>query len=141
MLPNEPDIAAQFQVLLHHMGVRGDLGERLAAEIAAHVVSGVELSAPRVIDPDEAQMAREIFSGTATDESNNPIEACHHCGGIHVRVARLAADRQPCPRIKSLRRHEDGTLLEVSYWAPGRWEADVIFPHHVYSDEDGDEDE
>lgn len=70
--------------------------------------------------------ARSIFEG------DGDREACHFCAGIHAFVARLPADRQPCPRIRRVEWHPDGTVLNVEYWPPGRWETNVIFPNDVY---------
>lgn len=88
------------------------------------------------LSPAERTAAREIFSGQAQDADGNPIEACHYCGGIHTRVARLPADRQPCPRIKRIERHVDGTVLVVEFWPPGDWETDVVFPRDAFDEDD-----
>ena len=79
--------------------------------------------------------ARAIFEGKVEGRS-----ACHFCGGIHARVAGLEPHRQPCPRIKRIERHPDGTVLVVEHWPPGRWEGDIIFPDHAYGDEDDGDD-
>lgn len=85
------------------------------------------------LTPDQRADARAIFEGAAADRS-----ACHFCAGIHATVAGVPSNRQPCPRVKRVEWHPDGTVLSVEYWAPGRWESDVIFPADVYGD---DEDE
>lgn len=78
--------------------------------------------------------ARKIFEGEVEG-----VTGCHHCAGIHARVANLPAERQPCPRIKTATWHPDGTMISVEYFRPGWWESQVIFPHDVYNDEDDDE--
>lgn len=88
------------------------------------------------LSPAERAEAREIFSGAATDPDGNPIEACHYCGGLHGRVARLPADQQPCPRVKRIERHPDGTVLAVEYWPPGTWEIDIVFPRDAFDEDD-----
>lgn len=82
-------------------------------------------------EQDKAE-ARAIFEG------KDGQGACHFCGGIHARVAGLEPHWQPCPRVKRIERHADGTVLVVEHWPPGRWEADVIFPADVYEDTDND---
>lgn len=136
MTPSEEDVAAQLQLVLHHLGIRGTVGERLSEELAAHVINGVELATPQVLSPAQVADAREIFEGKNKDRS-----ACHHCAGLHSQVAGLMMDRQPCPRIRRLSRHVDGSVHEVVYWPPGEWEANVIFPHDVYEDDTDIEDD
>ena len=87
------------------------------------------------LSPEEKADARAIFTGAATDGGGNPIEACHYCGGLHARVAGLQPDWQPCPRIKRIERHVDGTVLVVEHWPPGIWETDVIFPRDAFDDD------
>ena len=86
----------------------------------------VQLSAEEKAD------ARAIFQGEVEG-----VTACHYCAGIHARVAGLAPDQQPCPRIKRLERHPDGSVTAVEFWPPGTWEFDTVFPHDAY-DEDTD---
>lgn len=68
--------------------------------------------------------ARAIFSG---DDKEHP--ACHDCGGVHPRA---------CPRIASERlvldKDQNVTEREVTYWAPGTWETNVIFAEDVFDD-------
>ena len=79
-------------------------------------------------EEDKAQ-ARDIFEGKLEG-----VSACQFCAGIHARVAGLASDWQPCPRIKRIERHSDGTILVLEHWPPGRWETNVIFPGDVYDE-------
>lgn len=79
------------------------------------------------LSEEEKEVARSIFEGAADGRS-----ACHFCAGIHDPVAELPATRQPCPRLKRIEWHPDGTVLNVEYWPPGRWEEHVIFPRDVY---------
>lgn len=54
-------------------------------------------------------------------------EQCVHCGGLHSRA---------CPRIKMIRFHPDGALLEVRFWRDGRWPTENVFwPEDLYDDE------
>lgn len=73
--------------------------------------------------------AREIFEGRVDGKG-----ACHFCAGIHSSVAGLDPKWQPCPRIKRIERHVDGSVLVVEFWEPGLWEGDVIFPSDVYDE-------
>lgn len=82
------------------------------------------------LTPDQKADARAIFEGTAERG------ACHFCAGIHAFVAGLPDSRQPCPRVKRVEWHPDGTVLTVEHWPPGRWEHDVIFPADVYDDDE-----
>lgn len=75
--------------------------------------------------------AREIFEGKVEG-----VTACQFCAGIHARVAGLDAAWQPCPRIKRVERHSDGTILVIEHWEPGSWERNVIFPDDVYDEAD-----
>lgn len=81
------------------------------------------------LSPEHKEQARAIFEGEIEDRS-----ACCFCGGLHTFVAKLRPHLQPCPRIKSVERHMDGTVLKLEHWPPGTWEADVIFPSDVYDD-------
>lgn len=74
--------------------------------------------------------AREIFEGKVEGKS-----ACVFCAGIHASVAGLTPQWQPCPRVKRIERHADGTPLIIEHWPLGRWESDVIFPADVYGDD------
>lgn len=71
--------------------------------------------------------AKKIFQGEVEG-----VSACHFCGGIHAHVAGIAQHWQPCPRVKRVERHSDGSVLVVEHWEPGTWEKDVIFPADVY---------
>jgi hypothetical protein len=88
---------------------------------------------------EEIENARKIFEGKTEGKSG-----CVHCSGIHDLVFRLPANRQPCPRVKSIKWHPDGTMLEVEYWPRGQWEPpgdQVIYPHDVYTvDDEGEGD-
>lgn len=75
--------------------------------------------------------ARELFEGRVDGRT-----ACQHCGGIHAHVVGLPSGWQPCPRIRKIERHTDGAIIAVEYWPNGAWEADVIFPGHVYDVDD-----
>lgn len=80
------------------------------------------------LTPEEKATARDLFEDG---------KACHFCAGLHDRVASLEPQMQPCPRIKRIERHTDGTtVLVLEFWPPGRWEADVLFPGDVYDDFD-----
>lgn len=79
---------------------------------------------------EERETARAIFEGEIEGRS-----ACHFCAGIHSHVAGLPPQLQPCPRVKRVERHVDGTVLVVEFWRPGTWESDVIFPEDVYEDD------
>lgn len=79
------------------------------------------------LSDEEKEAAREIFEGRVDGKT-----ACHFCAGIHAAVAGLEAHRQPCPRIRRIERHPDGTVLVLEFWPPGRWESSVIFPEDVY---------
>jgi hypothetical protein len=83
------------------------------------------------LSPEAKEAAREIFEGRVDSKT-----ACHYCAGIHASVAGLEPVRQPCPRIKRVERHPDGSVLVVEFWEPGIWEDDVIFPSDVYEDEE-----
>lgn len=79
---------------------------------------------------EELEIARQIFEGRVEGKS-----ACHFCAGIHATVAGLAASRQPCPRVKRVEWHVDGTVLVVEYWSPSQWnDENTIFPHDVYDE-------
>lgn len=84
---------------------------------------------PRLSD-EERTVARDIFEGKVEGKS-----ACHFCAGLHATVAGLAPSRQPCPRIKRVEWHADGTVLVVEYHHPGDWaDENTIFPHDVYDE-------
>lgn len=74
--------------------------------------------------------ARDIFEGKV-----DGVTECQFCAGIHPRVTGLDVSWQPCPRIKRIERHSDGTILVIENWPPGRWEHNVIFPDDVYDEE------
>ncbi len=79
---------------------------------------------------EEKADAQLIFEGKVTDRT-----ACQYCAGLHDRVAGLLQQYQPCPRIKRIEWHVDGTPLNVEFWRPGTWEHNVIFPADVYGDD------
>lgn len=82
------------------------------------------------MDKQMREFAQQVFSGE--DKDHQP---CQDCGGVHVRA---------CPRIASLRivtgkvGDTDGVVVErdVTYWAPGVWEKDVIFADDVWEGDD-----
>lgn len=79
---------------------------------------------------EELEIARQIFEGKVEGKS-----ACHFCAGIHATVAGLAFSRQPCPRVKRIEWHADGTVLVLEYWPPDQWnDEDTIFPNDVYGE-------
>ena len=96
---------------------------RVAASAADE---GVAVAADELTE-EEKQDARQIFEGKVEG-----VSACQFCGGLHGRVAGLSQHLQPCPRIKRIEYHPDGSVLVVENWEPGTWERDVVFPHHVY---------
>lgn len=54
------------------------------------------------------------------------IPACAHCGGRHVRA---------CPRVKSMRFHQNGALAGVDFWPDGKWsENHVLFADELVTD-------
>lgn len=86
--------------------------------------------APKLTD-EERDAAREIFEGRVEGKT-----ACHFCAGIHATVAGLSASRQPCPRVKRIEWHADGTVLVLEYHHPSDWaDENTIFPHDVYDGE------
>ena len=85
--------------------------------------------APKLTD-EERDAAREIFEGRVEGKT-----ACHFCAGIHATVAGLAPTRQPCPRVKRIEWHADGTVLVLEYHHPSDWaDENTIFPHDVYDE-------
>lgn len=86
------------------------------------------MAEPELTAADKAS-ARAIFEGRTEGRA-----ACQWCAGIHAQVAGLPPMWQPCPRIKRVERHTDGSVLVVEHWPPGTWEADVIFPADVYDE-------
>jgi len=79
----------------------------------------------------QKKLAREIFEGEIEGRS-----ACVYCAGIHSHVANVDAYWQPCPRIRRIERHPDGSILVLEFWPNGDWEDNVIFPDDVYDDEE-----
>lgn len=75
--------------------------------------------------------ARDIFEGKVEG-----VTECQFCAGIHPRVTGLDISWQPCPRIKRIERHTDGSILVIEHWEPGSWEHNVIFPDDVFDDEE-----
>jgi hypothetical protein len=88
------------------------------------------LSQDEALTSEHKADARLIFEGRVDGRT-----ACHYCAGIHAHVAGLLMELQPCPRIKRIERHNNGTLAAVEYWPLGEWEQDVIFPGDVYEDD------
>jgi len=82
------------------------------------------------LTPDQKADAQAIFEGRIEGRT-----ACHHCAGIHYHVAKLPMDRQPCPRIKRIEHHPDGSRIAVEYWQNGSWESDVVFPAEAYEED------
>lgn len=78
------------------------------------------------ISPEMREFAQRVFSGE--DKDHQP---CQDCGGVHVRM---------CPRLSSVRTviSDKGIIVEreVTYWAPGTWEAGIIWAGDVYEDDD-----
>lgn len=83
------------------------------------------------LSEEEREVAKAIFEGRAENRG-----ACIFCAGIHSQVIGLDADRQPCPRIRRIERHPDGSILVLEFWPNGDWERDVIFPDDVYLEGD-----
>lgn len=87
---------------------------------------------PRLTN-EEQDAARAIFEGRIEGKT-----ACHYCAGIHATVANLTAARQPCPRVRRIEWHVDGTALNVEYWSPNEWaDENTVFPHDVYEEVNG----
>lgn len=86
------------------------------------------------LDREDKEYARKVFRGEIDGQT-----ACHFCAGIHASVAKLRPHMQPCPRIKNVERHVDGTVLKLEFWPPKTWEHDVIFPKDVFDEDDGNE--
>jgi uncharacterized Zn finger protein len=78
-----------------------------------------------VISAEMRDFARKVF---ADDAEQKP---CQDCGGVHTRV---------CPRLSSVRVvvSDKGVITEreVTYWAPGTWEKDIIWAEDVYDDDE-----
>jgi hypothetical protein len=87
------------------------------------------------LSADEKADARAIFEGKTSG-----VQACHFCAGIHARVAGLEPHQQPCPRVKRIERHPDGSVLAVEYWRPGAREMRIVYPADAYDDEDEQQD-
>lgn len=85
-------------------------------------------------------MAKEVDAPLSADEQAEVLarfeqgDACIFCAGLHDRVAGLQPHEQPCPRIKRIERHTDGTVLVVEFWRPGLWEANVLFASDIADD-------
>lgn len=80
------------------------------------------------------ETAKKIFEDQVDGKS-----ACHFCAGIHAFVAGLSPTRQPCPRVKRIEWHTDGTVLVLEYWPPSQWrDENTIFPHDVYEEDEDD---
>lgn len=135
-LPEIGIITENFANDLFRYGFGAHSGE-LALRIAEFLYENKSLSPVRDLTSEQKADAREIFEGKNPDR-----KACQHCAGLHHAVAGLPESRQPCRRIKTIKWHTDGSILEVEYWPSGEWETDVVFPGEVYDDEDdveGDE--
>jgi hypothetical protein len=64
----------------------------------------------------------------------------HNCGGIHIRVANLMAQMQPCPRVRKIEWNPNGeTVQSVEFWPNGQWEDSVVFPQDVWADDEAGE--
>lgn len=74
------------------------------------------------------EFARRVFAGQ--EPGHQP---CEDCGGLH---------RRACPRIAAVRVaiSDKGVIVErdVTYWAPGVWEAGIVWPDDVWEEEDSD---
>lgn len=135
--PSEEELIAEWSAHLRHMGFPRNDSESMAQQICGYILANEPLTHPREMSSEEKADAREIFEGAV-----DGIHACYHCGGIHVRVNGLLPEQQPCPRIKRIKRHTDGTtILDVEYWPNGEWESDVVFPADVYGDDETEDDE
>jgi hypothetical protein len=85
------------------------------------------------LDKGLRDFAQRVFAGEDKDH-----EPCGDCGGVHTRA---------CPRIASLHvvigtaGESKGVIIErdVTYWAPGVWEKDIIFAGDVWEDDDDDD--
>jgi hypothetical protein len=67
--------------------------------------------------------ARQVFEGVA----QSGVRPCVHCGGVHLRA---------CRRVKAVKWHVDGTVIEAEYWPDGQWdEAGIIWPEDAYEDD------
>lgn len=54
---------------------------------------------------------------------------CQYCQGVHFRA---------CPRVRSLRYHENGQLARVDFWRQGEFdEAGTIWPEMVFTEDTG----
>jgi hypothetical protein len=94
--------------------------------------SGVRTMTDLELTEDEIATARKIFEGEIPGRSG-----CHFCAGIHDTVRGLPPQRQPCPRVRRITWHADGTVVEAEYWPRSEWlDDDTIFPHDVYGAED-----
>lgn len=75
------------------------------------------------LTPEQRQEARQVFEGTAP----GGVRPCVHCGGVHLRA---------CRRLKAVKWHADGTVLEAEYWPDGDWdESSIIWPEDCYEDD------
>lgn len=98
------------------------------------------------IDPEltaaEKAQARKLFDGQIVDAHGTVKTACIYCGGLHdgpgAPLPTLKPIEQPCPRIKRIERHLDGTVLTIEFWPPGAWESGTVFPRDVNEDDEGD---
>jgi hypothetical protein len=91
------------------------------------------------LTPEERKEAREAFEGSLRDRMGAYVDVvCVHCAGLHDRVIRLHQQRQPCPRVRRIEFHGN-EISSVEYWPEGRWDdSRVIYPHHVYVEDEVD---
>lgn len=83
------------------------------------------------LSAEDMAQARLIFAGEAEG-----VSACWYCGGIHVRVANLPSQMQPCPRVRKIEWNPNGeTVSSVEFWPNGQWEDAVVFPQDVWDAE------
>lgn len=75
-------------------------------------------------------MSRLVRLRNTKSKSENEIESlswddflkqqCAHCGGSHLRA---------CPRVKRMQFSQDGKLVEIEFWADGKWDqSNVLWP-------------
>lgn len=131
-LPDREELLQEWAQWLRYRGFKDSIGESMAEQIVEFIYTHESLIVPQELTAQQKSDARDIFEGKVSDR-----QACHHCAGLHPQVAGLQPEQQPCPRIKRIKRHTDGTTtLDVEYWPNGEWEADVVFPGDVYDEED-----
>ena len=130
--PDQDNLLYDTRTWMYSVGFRGDMAENMAQQIVDFLRLNEPFIIPRELTEEQKSDARSIFEGTHKDRS-----ACHFCAGLHFQVAGLYPSQQPCPRVKKIDRHTDGsTVLSVEYWPNGEWESDVVFPSDVYDEEE-----